>query len=234
MRLLRLLVAVRHTVHGEPVDSAPPIALEKCSQIFGASCRRRSLPPGRWYIISSDLVGGDAAAISTQFCFHLRICLVPSYEPSLHVVLYQPEIPYNTGSVGRTCVAVGAKLWLVRPLGFRVDDYYLRRAGLDYWEHLHWQVVDDWHELCEELSQNRFWYFTKKSSRTFSSADFQRDDVLVFGCESQGLPEELLKTAPDQNLRIPARSDVRSLNLSNSVAVAVYEALRQGDLPDLT
>ena len=82
---------------------------------------------------------------------------------ALHVVLYQPEIPYNTGSVGRTCVAVGAKLWLVRPLGFRVDDYYLRRAGLDYWQHLEWQVVDDWAELTAHLPVERHWYFTKKA-----------------------------------------------------------------------
>ena len=73
------------------------------------------------------------------------------YDPLLHIVLYQPEIPHNTGSVGRTCVAIGAKLWLVRPLGFRVDDYYLRRAGLDYWQHLVWEVVDDWQQLCDRL-----------------------------------------------------------------------------------
>src|SRR5262245_35541905 len=83
------------------------------------------------------------------------------YEPRLHIVLHQPEIPYNTGSVGRTCVAVGAKLWLVRPLGFRVDDYYLRRAGLDYWEHLEWQVVDNWADLLSALPSSRRWLFTK-------------------------------------------------------------------------
>jgi tRNA (cytidine/uridine-2'-O-)-methyltransferase len=150
-----------------------------------------------------------------------------TYEPLLHVVLYQPEIPYNTGSVGRTCVAVGAKLWLVRPLGFRVDDYYLRRAGLDYWEHLNWQVVENWDELIASLPQNRRWLFTKKAEQPYTAVAYSQGDVLVFGSESAGLPDSLLATDIDCQLRIPTRSDVRSLNLSNAVAVAAYEALRQ-------
>ncbi|MCC7474747.1 MAG: tRNA (cytidine(34)-2'-O)-methyltransferase [Pirellulales bacterium] len=150
-----------------------------------------------------------------------------SYEPRFHVVLYQPEIPYNTGSVGRTCVAVGAKLWLVRPLGFRVDDYYLRRAGLDYWQHLAWQVVDDWTELAAALAGHRYWFFSKKAKQDYLSATFHPGDVLVFGSESSGLPEALLTDHVESLLRIPTRSEVRSLNLSNAVAVASYEALRQ-------
>jgi tRNA (cytidine/uridine-2'-O-)-methyltransferase len=149
------------------------------------------------------------------------------YEPELHVVLHQPEIPYNTGSVGRTCVAVGAKLWLVRPLGFRVDDYYLRRAGLDYWEKLTWQVVDNWQELRTALPISRYWLFTKKATQLYAGVEYRRGDVLVFGSESQGLPDILLDEHPHDLLRIPTRSDVRSLNLSNAVAVASYEALRQ-------
>ncbi|MCE9556329.1 MAG: tRNA (cytidine(34)-2'-O)-methyltransferase [Planctomycetes bacterium] len=149
------------------------------------------------------------------------------YDPSLHVVLVHPEIPYNTGSVGRTCVAVGAKLWLVRPLGFRVDDYYLRRAGLDYWEHLEWEVVDDWPQLTEKLTGRTFWYFSKTATREYTKVRFQPGDVLVFGSESQGLPPSLLTDVGDQLLRIPVRAEVRSLNLSNAVAVAAYEALRQ-------
>jgi tRNA (cytidine/uridine-2'-O-)-methyltransferase len=149
------------------------------------------------------------------------------YEPLLHIVLHQPEIPYNTGSVGRTCVAVGAKLWLVRPLGFRVDDYYLRRAGLDYWEHLNWQVVDNWQALQAELPRQRFWLFTKKAQRSYLDAAFEHGDVFVFGSESAGLPGELLATHCDSQLRIPTRAEVRSLNLSNAVAVTAYEALRQ-------
>jgi tRNA (cytidine/uridine-2'-O-)-methyltransferase len=149
------------------------------------------------------------------------------YDPRLHVVLYQPEIPYNTGSVGRTCVAVGAKLWLVRPLGFRVDDYYLRRAGLDYWEQLAWQVVDSWSDIERELPAGRRWLFTKKAERSYLDAPYEQGDVFVFGSESAGLPEVLLAGPLERQLRIPTRSEVRSLNLSNAVAVAAYEALRQ-------
>jgi tRNA (cytidine/uridine-2'-O-)-methyltransferase len=150
------------------------------------------------------------------------------YEPRLNVVLHQPEIPYNTGSVGRTCVAVGAKLWLVRPLGFRVDDYYLRRAGLDYWEHLEWQVVENWDELVSALPGVRRWLFTKKAQRSYLDVEFRPSDVLVFGSESTGLPDSLLDSHPiDSQIRIPTRAEVRSLNLSNAVAVASYEALRQ-------
>ncbi|NOY30149.1 MAG: tRNA (cytidine(34)-2'-O)-methyltransferase [Planctomycetes bacterium] len=156
-----------------------------------------------------------------------------TYQPRLHVVLHQPEIPYNTGSVGRTCVAIGAKLWLVRPLGFRVDDYYLRRAGLDYWQHLEWEVVDDWDSLLERLPRERHWYFSKKADRTYAEVQFSVGDVMVFGSESQGLPTEMLAQQP-RCLRIPTRDDVRSLNLSNAVAVAGYEALRQqGTLAEL-
>jgi len=153
-----------------------------------------------------------------------------TYEPLLHIVLHQPEIPYNTGSVGRTCVAVGAKLWLVRPLGFRVDDYYLRRAGLDYWEYLAWQVVENWEELQCNLGDQRQWLFTKKAQRSYLDVAYQRGDVLVFGSESTGLPEALLDQYPDGQLRIPTRFEVRSLNLSNAVAVAAYEVLRQWQL----
>ena len=153
------------------------------------------------------------------------------YDPVLHIVLHQPEIPYNTGSVGRTCVAVGAKLWLVRPLGFRVDDYYLRRAGLDYWEHLAWQVVDNWDELRTALADCRFWLFTKKAAQHYAAVDFQRGDVMVFGSESAGLPDSILAEHADAQLRIPTRAEVRSLNLSNAVAVASYEALRQWEVP---
>ncbi|HEX4415720.1 MAG TPA: tRNA (cytidine(34)-2'-O)-methyltransferase [Lacipirellulaceae bacterium] len=153
--------------------------------------------------------------------------LSPPYDPLLHVVLHEPEIPYNTGSVGRTCVAVGAKLWLVRPLGFRVDDYYLRRAGLDYWERLNWQVVDNWAELRAALPDSRFWLFTKKAQRSYLDVNYAQRDALVFGSESAGLPDSILSNHPDAQLRIPTRPDVRSLNLSNAVAVASYEALRQ-------
>lgn len=149
------------------------------------------------------------------------------YEPCLHIVLYQPEIPYNTGSVGRTCVAVGAKLWLVRPLGFQVDDYQLRRAGLDYWQHLQWEVVDDWAALTQRIALDWAWLFSKKAEHSIYAVEFSRGDVLVFGCESEGLPESMLTEAGDRAVRIPVRGQARSLNLSNSVAVAAFEARRQ-------
>ena len=148
-------------------------------------------------------------------------------KPWVHVVLHQPEIPHNTGSVGRTCLAVGAKLWLVRPLGFRVDDYYLRRAGLDYWEHLDWETQDDCQTLMEILPPERMWLFTKKATQSYADVQYQAGDVFVFGCESQGLPDHLLQAFPERQLKIPIRPQVRSLNLSNAVAVTLYEALRQ-------
>lgn len=150
------------------------------------------------------------------------------YNPRLHIVLHQPEIPHNTGSVGRTCVAVGAKLWLVRPLGFRVDDYYLRRSGLDYWERLEWEVVDDWAALVTALpAAERAYFFTKTAARDYLDVEYREGDVLVFGSESRGLPASLLEANAERTLRIPIRDAVRSLNLSNAVAVATFEALRQ-------
>jgi tRNA (cytidine/uridine-2'-O-)-methyltransferase len=149
------------------------------------------------------------------------------YEPRLHVVLHQPEIPPNAGNTGRTCVAVGAKLWMVRPLGFRVDDHHLRRAGLDYWEHLEWEVVENWEAITDALPDRRFWYFTKRAERVYTTADFQRGDVLVFGSETRGLPAALIDTNPETALRIPTRPQVRSLNLGSAAAVAIYEAVRQ-------
>jgi tRNA (cytidine/uridine-2'-O-)-methyltransferase len=148
-------------------------------------------------------------------------------EPCLHVVLHQPEIPQNTGNVGRTCVAIGAKLWLVRPLGFRIDAKNLRRAGLDYWKFLNWEVVDDWSVAAERFANKRVWYFTKTATRIYSTVEFDRGDVFVFGSESNGLPAALLQEKSASTLRIPIRPEVRSLNLSNSVAIAVYEAQRQ-------
>lgn len=124
-------------------------------------------------------------------------------------------------------MAACAKLWLVRPLGFRLDDYYLRRAGLDYWEQLEWEAVDDWAALQARLAPATHYYLTKTATRPYTDVAFQPRDVLVFGSESQGLPPSLLAQDADHNLRIPIRSQARSLNLSNSVAIVVFEALRQ-------
>ena len=147
--------------------------------------------------------------------------------PSLHIVLHQPEIPDNTGNVGRTCVALGAKLWLVRPLGFRLDDHHLRRAGLDYWQHLEWEAVDDWPGLLECLPGCRPWFFSKHATALYTAAVYASGDVLVFGSESQGLPRSLLESHPDRCLRIPIAAEARSLNLAVSVAVGAFEARRQ-------
>lgn len=148
----------------------------------------------------------------------------------LHIVLYQPEIPHNTGSVGRTCVALGAKLWLVRPLGFQIDAKALRRAGLDYWKHLDWEIVNDWEDLVQKLPSERMWLFTKRGDRDYLAADYAHGDALVFGSESNGLPPSVTDAAEGRRLRIPTRPEVRSLNLSVSVAVAAYEARRQAGL----
>src|SRR5690242_9992006 len=139
--------------------------------------------------VSRDPKGSAPLDRPATTCYPTRV----KYEPLLHIVLHQPEIPYNTGSVGRTCVAAGCKLWLVRPLGFRVDDYYLRRAGLDYWEHLEWEVVDDWQHLVERLPQPQPYFFTKTATKPYTKVAYQPGDVLVFGSESQGLPPSLLE-----------------------------------------
>ncbi len=149
------------------------------------------------------------------------------YRPRLHIVLLEPEIPHNTGSVGRTCVAVGAKLWLVRPLGFQLDDYHLRRAGLDYWQHLNVEVVDTWETLLEQLPGPTSWFFSTHAERPYHEASFKEGDAFIFGNESTGLPKKWTRGTNPQALRIPVREDVRSLNLSNSVAIACYEAQRQ-------
>lgn len=144
-----------------------------------------------------------------------------------HIVLVEPEIPQNTGNIVRTCAATGCKLHLVRPLGFEVSDKYLKRAGLDYWhfvEITYWDCLED---LQKANPSGRFYYFTTKGRTRHSDAHFEEGDFLVFGKETRGLPEPLLKAHPHDCLRIPMIDETRSLNLSNSVAIAVYEALRQ-------
>ena len=152
------------------------------------------------------------------------------YEPLLHIVLHEPEIPPNAGNVGRTCVAIAAKMWLVRPLGFKLDDYYLRRAGLDYWEELEWEVADSWADLVGRLAAagaGAQWFFSARATRPYTEVTYRRGDVLVFGSESKGLPRDLQAAHADRLLTIPSRPQVRSLNLANCAAIVAYEAVRQ-------
>ena len=148
-------------------------------------------------------------------------------QPNAHVVLYQPEIPQNTGNIGRTCVAAGAKLWIVRPAGFQLDDAKIRRAGLDYWQHLQLGDADNWEALQQQLASRRFFYLSRFAERSIWDAEFQREDVLVFGRESSGLPDTILKTDDPFAIRIPTSDKVRSLNLATSVGIVLYEHQRQ-------
>jgi tRNA (cytidine/uridine-2'-O-)-methyltransferase len=148
-------------------------------------------------------------------------------DSALHVVLVEPEIAANTGSIGRTCVAAGATLWLVRPLGFHLDDPHLKRAGLDYWQHLELKVVDRLDDVVAALGRDRLWSFTSKATSVYTDVAFHHQDGLVFGPETRGLPQHWLIERPDRSLRIPIRPEARCLNLANAVAVAVFEAVRQ-------
>ena len=151
-----------------------------------------------------------------------------------HIVLVEPEIPYNTGNVARLCVGLGATLHLVGKLGFSTADRYLKRAGLDYWEHVQVRYHQDLPALAAQNANGRWLYTTSHGRRLYTDWHFARDDFLVFGKETAGLPAELLAQYPDQVVRIPQWGPVRSLNLSNAVAVVAYEGARQllarGDL----
>ena len=147
--------------------------------------------------------------------------------PTAHVVLYQPEIPQNTGNIGRTCVATGAKLWIVRPAGFRLDDARLRRAGLDYWQHLQLGDASHWEDLKSQLQPPRFFYLSRFARRTIWDVEFQPQDAFVFGRESTGLPDHILDPDDPAALRIPTSEQVRSLNLATAVGIVLYEHLRQ-------
>lgn len=148
----------------------------------------------------------------------------------INVVLFEPEIPQNTGNIARTCAATGAELHLVGPLGFSIDEKHLRRAGCDYWPAVKVHQYDSADQFLSLFPDKNFLFFTTKALNCYSDPIYHGDEVwLVFGKESRGLPEELLVRHPDRCVRIPMIGDTRSLNLSNSVAVAVYEVLRQKD-----
>ena len=150
-----------------------------------------------------------------------------------NIVLVEPEIPQNAGNIARTCAATGTRLHMIRPLGFEVTDKYLKRAGLDYWNLVEICYYDSFEELCRAFPHARYYFFTTKARHKHSDVRFEDGDFLVFGKETKGLPEELLMQHEETCLRIPMFERARSLNLSNSVAVALYEALRQNDYPGL-
>ncbi len=152
---------------------------------------------------------------------------------NLNIVLVEPQIPQNTGNISRTCAVTGARLHLVKPLGFEVSDKYLKRAGLDYWDKLDITYYDGLNDFFAKNPDGNFFYFTTKGKNVHSSVEYPDNSYLVFGREDAGLPEKLLHRNPDTCVRIPMRNKLRSLNLSNSVAIAVYEALRQWNYPDL-
>ncbi|WP_414843643.1 tRNA (uridine(34)/cytosine(34)/5-carboxymethylaminomethyluridine(34)-2'-O)-methyltransferase TrmL [Bacillus velezensis] len=156
---------------------------------------------------------------------------------ALHVVLYQPEIPANTGNIARTCAATDTTLHLIRPLGFSTDDKMLKRAGLDYWEFVNVVYHDSLEELFEAYENGKFFFITKFGKKPHTSFDYsntEEDFFFVFGRETSGLPKELIENNMDRCLRLPMTEHVRSLNLSNTAAILVYEALRQQNYRDLT
>ena len=151
----------------------------------------------------------------------------------MHVVLYAPEIPQNTGNIARTCAATRTDLILIEPLGFSLSDKYMKRAGLDYFSMVDITVLPDFEKLMQKYPGAVFHFASTKAPRAYTEARYGPDDFLVFGCETKGLPESLLFRAYDKCMRIPMRPDARSLNLANSVAVVLYEALRQQGFPGL-
>ena len=145
----------------------------------------------------------------------------------MNIVLHEPEIPANTGNIGRTCVATGSTLHLIEPLGFRLSEKEIKRAGMDYWEHLDVRRYDDYKDFCEKNPNAKIWFATTKAKHSYTDVEFGPDDYIMFGKESAGIPEEILVDYEENCIRIPMLPQIRSLNLSNSVSIVLYEALRQ-------
>jgi len=155
---------------------------------------------------------------------------------AIHVVLYQPQIPSNTGNIARTCAGTNTQLHLIRPLGFSTEDKMLKRAGLDYWEHVNITYYDSLDEFYEKNAGGAFFYITKFGQKQFTSFDYSnsaKDYYFIFGRETTGLPKDIIQNNLDTALRIPMIENIRSLNLSNTAAILIYEALRQQDYPNL-
>ena len=151
----------------------------------------------------------------------------------MNIILHQPEIPANTGNIGRTCVATGTVLHLIEPLGFSLSEKAIKRAGMDYWEHLDVRRYINFEDFLEKNPNAKIWMATTKAKHVYSDVEFGPDDYIMFGKESAGIPEEILKDNPDTCVRIPMVGETRSLNLSNSVAIVLYEALRQNDFSNM-
>ena len=153
---------------------------------------------------------------------------------NLNIVLFQPEIPQNTGNIGRTCVLTDCKLHLIKPLGFSLDEKQLKRAGLDYWPFLDVEIHESYEALREKYKEGTFYYSTTKSSKFHSDVKFRKGDFIIFGRESSGLPDSIRDSDPERCIRVPmVTSSTRSLNLSNTVAIMTYEALRQIGFPEM-
>ena len=151
----------------------------------------------------------------------------------MNIVLHEPEIPENTGNIGRTCVATDSVLHLIKPLGFVIDDKHLKRAGLDYWPKLKYFVYESYEDFLAKNPDAKIFYATTKAKRCYSDVSFGPDDFIMFGKESAGIPEEILVDNEPTCIRIPMWGDIRSLNLGNSVAIILYEALRQNSFGEL-
>ena len=147
----------------------------------------------------------------------------------LHIVLIEPEIPQNTGNIARTCAATGSELHLVKPLGYSLEDKYLKRAGLDYWPKLDVTVYESYEDFLERNPGAKIYYATTKGPQTYVDVHYEEDCFIMFGKESAGIPEDILYDNQETAVRIPMINDIRSLNLSNSVAIVLYEALRQNN-----
>ena len=151
----------------------------------------------------------------------------------LNIVLHEPEMPANTGNIGRTCVATGARLHLIEPLGFTINDKMLKRAGLDYWDKLDVTVYNDYEDFLAKNPGAKIYMATTKAHKTYAEVEYEDDCYIMFGKESAGIPENILVNNEDTCIRIPMIGDIRSLNLSNSVAIVAYEALRQHNFKDM-
>lgn len=152
----------------------------------------------------------------------------------MNIVLYEPEMPLNTGNIGRTCVATNTRLHLIEPLGFRLNAKEIKRAGLDYWPHLDVTVYADYQDFLERNPGAKIYMATTKAPHVYTEVSYEPDCYIMFGPESRGIPEEILVKHPDTSVRIPMWGETRSLNLSNSVAIILYEALRQNGFEKMT